>query len=85
MIPTIIDPCLYFQFEDEQLVGINGSEVDDLLRAGTNERRTYSDYTLERFETIGNQQAPFTFAGIYIIESDNMYHIDQDSYMRKSE
>ena len=35
--PTIIDPFLYCQFEDDHLVGINGSYVDDLLRAGTDE------------------------------------------------
>ena len=85
MISTIIDPSLYWQFEYDKLVGINESYVDDLLRAGTNEWQTDSDATLERFETTGNQQAPFIFAGIYIIESDKMYHIDQGFYMSKIE
>ena len=64
---------------------INGSYVDDLLRAGTDEWKTHPDATLERFETTGNQQAPFTFAGMHITESDNMDHIDQAFYMSKIE
>ena len=35
MIPTIVDSSLYCQYEDDQLVGINGSYVDGLFRAGT--------------------------------------------------
>ena len=85
MTPIIIDPSLYCQFEDDQIVGINGSYVDDLLQAGTNEQQTHADATFERFETTGNQQAPFTFAGMHITESDNIYHIDLDFYMSKIE
>ena len=83
MTPTIIDPSLYCQFEDDQLFGINGSYVDDLLRAGADEWQTHSDATLERFETTRNQQASFIFAEMHITESGNMYHIDQDFYMNK--
>ena len=31
MFHTIVDPSLYCQFEDDKLVGVNGSYVDDLL------------------------------------------------------
>ena len=85
MIPTIIDPSLYCQSEDNRLMRIKGSYVDDLLRAGTNEWQIHSDATLERFEKSGNQQAPFTFAVMHITESENTYHIDQDFYMDKME
>ena len=85
MTPKIIDRSLYCQFEDDQLVGINGSYVDDLLRAGTDEWKNYSDATLERFETTGSQQAPSIFAGMHITESENMFHIDQDFYMSRIE
>ena len=85
MTTTIIDPSLHCQFEDEKHVGINESYVDDALRAGTNEWKTRSDFTLERFETTGNQQASFIFAGMHITESDKMYHIDQGFYMSKIE
>ena len=47
MTSTIIDPSLYCQFEDDKLVGINGSYVDDLPRAGKDEWQTHSDATLE--------------------------------------
>ena len=62
MTPTIINPFLFCKFEDDQLVGINGSYVDDFLRAGTDDWQIHSDATLERLETTGNQQAPFTIA-----------------------
>ena len=85
MTSTITDPSLYRQFEDEQLMGINGSFVNELLRAGTDEWQTHSDATPGRFETTGNEQEPLKFAGIHIIESDNMHHIDRDFYMSKIE
>ena len=85
MTSVIVDPSLYCYFEDDQLILINWSYVDDLLRAGTDEWQTHSDATHERFETIGKQQVPFTFAGMHITESDNMYHRDQDLYMNKIE
>ena len=85
MTPITIDPSLYCQFEDNKLIRINGRYVDDLFRAGTDEWKTHSDTTHERFETTGNQQALFTFTGMHITESDNMCHIDQDFYMSKIE
>ena len=85
MTPTIIYPSLYCQFEDNQLVGINGSYVDGLPRPGTDEWQTHSDATLERFETSGNKKAPFTFAGMHITDSENMHLIDKDLYMSKIE
>ena len=36
MIPTIIDQSLYLKFENDQLIGSNGSYVDDPLRDGNN-------------------------------------------------
>ena len=66
---TLIDISLYWQFEDEQLLGINASSIDDLLRAGADGWQTHSDATLERSETTRNQQAPFTSAGMHITES----------------
>ena len=52
IVLTIIYPSLYCQFEDNQLVGINGSCVDDLLRAERDEWQTHSDAALERRETV---------------------------------
>ena len=85
IVPTIIDPPLHCQLKDNQLLGINGNYVDDLLRTGMNEWQTHSDVTVEQFGTTENQQKPFTFAGMHITESENMYHIDRDFCMSKIE
>ena len=72
MAPSTIDPSLYYQLEDFQLVVINGSYVDDPLRSGMDEWKTYSDATLELLETTANQQTQNTPAGMHITESNNM-------------
>ena len=85
MSPTIIDPTLYCNFEVDELLGLKGSYIDDLLRAGADEWQAQANATLERFETTRNEQLPFTFAGIHITDNESMVHIDQDIYMRKIE
>ena len=54
MTSTVIDPFSYCQFEDDQLVGINGSYICDLLRAGTDNWKTHLNATLELLKTTGN-------------------------------
>ena len=76
--PTIIDSSLYYQLEDDQLVGVNGSYFDDLLRAGTDNWKTHSNDTFEQFGTAGKQQPPFAFTGMLITDFGNMFHIDLD-------
>ena len=78
MIPIIIDASLYCQFEDDRLVIINGSYIEDLFRAGAHERKTHSDATPERLETTANQQEPLNFSRMYVSEPDSMYNFDQD-------
>ena len=56
MTPTIIDSSLYCQFEQDQLIGIYGRYVDDLLQVENNERQAHSNTTLRRFEAARNQQ-----------------------------
>ena len=46
-----VDPQLYFSFRNGKLVGIHGSYVDNLLRAGDKEFRQSSQLTHKRFET----------------------------------
>ena len=72
MASTIFDPFLSDQFKDEQLIGNNGIYVDDPLQEATYESETHSDATLERFKTIGNQQAPYTLSGVHITGSDTV-------------
>ena len=85
MTPTIIDLSLHCQFEDDQLVGNNGSYDDDILRAGTDNWKILSSAALERFETTISQHAPFIFTGMHVTDFENMYHIDQDFYLSKIE
>ena len=80
MTPTVIDACLYFQFRSGELIGINGSYVDDLLHSGNGDFKSISDSTLSRLEISGNEEIPFSFAGILITRSSNQsYAIDQSS------
>ena len=77
---TKADPSLYFSFREGKLIGINGSNVDDLLRAGGNDFRNICNKTHERFETSGDETAPLTFAGFNIEpKRDVPFTIDQSS------
>ena len=49
LIPTKSDPSLSFFFSNGELTGINGSYVDDLLRAGNKNFRDTCQITHERF------------------------------------
>ena len=85
MKTTIIDLSLYCKLQEDELVGLNGKYVYDLLRAGTNAWQTQSDATLERFKTTGNEQPSFIFAGMHIAENKGMFHIDQNFYKSRIE
>ena len=85
MTPTIIDLPLYCQFEAYQLVWINGSYDDYLIRVGTDIWQTNSDSSHERFEKTGSYQTSFILSEMHVAQSDNMSHIDQDFFMSKTE
>ena len=84
--PTKADPSLYLAHDNDTLIGLNGSYVDDLLRAGTPTFRKTCSETLKRFETSGDEHPPFTFAGFNIAKrTDVPYAIDQLFYLKKLE
>ena len=84
MIPTPIDICFFFMFRSDELIRLNGSYVDDLLRAGNDHFKSILSRILERFETSRNEDVPTTFAGIHIqCFPDHTYSIDQLSYVHK--
>ena len=86
LVPSKADPSLYFSFTNGVLSGINGSYVDDLLRAGTPDFRESCSQTHRRFETSGDESPPFTFAGFNIAPLPNgTMVIDQLFYMKKLE
>ena len=66
LVPTKADPSLYLAYANGELFGLNGSYVDDLLRAGAPSFRDICGATHERFETSGDDIPPFTFAGFNI-------------------
>ena len=75
--PTQADRSLHFSFRRGGLLGINGSYVDGLLRAGTPQFRHTRKQTQKLFETSGDEPFPFTFAAPYAV--------DQTFYIRKPE
>ena len=86
MTQSVADPSLYLQFKDDKLIGINGTYVDDLLRCGTPELEDLCKLTYERFETIGTEDLPLTFAGFNIQpRPDDAFSIDQLFYHEKLE
>ena len=52
------------------LFGINVIYVYDLPRARIDNLKVHSNASPERFDTIGNQQEPLTFAGMHIADFD---------------
>ena len=86
MIPTKCDPSLYFSFRNGDLIGMNRSYVDDLLRAGTFKLRSQCERTHAKFETTGDERLPITFAGFRIsADNHNLFTIDQYFYLPKLE
>ena len=81
---TKTDPSLYFAIASGELIVINGSYADDLPRAGTTAFKETSSKTHLRFETTGNEETPFTFAGFNIANHQHApFAIDQLYYMKK--
>ena len=69
-----------------RLIGLNGTYVDDLLRAGTNEFRQLCQKTHRRFETKGDEELPQIFAGFNIARSEQSgYTVDQQFYYKRLE
>jgi len=85
LVPTKTDQSLYFSFRRGELIGINGSYVDDLLRAGTEEFKNDCQITHRFFETSGDDSPPFTFAGFTVNKTSTSLTIDQTFYLKKLE
>ena len=84
--PTKVDPSLYFSFRLGELVGINGTYVDDLLRAGDNGFHKKCAQTHERFETSGDESLTLIFAGSALTrEPDGSITISQSPYRKQLE
>ena len=83
---TKVDPSLYFSFRLGELVGINGTYVEDLLRAGDVEFRRKCQVTHEKYEISGDESVPLVFAGFTLSRnSDGSFSIDQNQYRKQLE
>ena len=84
--PTKVDLSLYFSFRLAELVGINGTYVDDLVHTIDNEFRKKCAKTHQAFEKIGDNRPPFTFSGFNVSVTDNeSLSIDQNLYRKQLE
>ena len=86
MKPTKPDPSLLFAHDDSTLTVTNGSYVDDMLRAGNSRFRRSPPVTHKVFETSGDDELPFDFAGLHIkaLENESL-SIGQEFYQKKLE
>ena len=84
MVPTVTDASLYFSFRRGELIGMNGSYVDDLLRAGTQQFKELCQKTHNSFETSGDDNLPLTFAGLTVSNKhEGFLTTDQTFYLQK--
>ncbi len=86
MEPTKTDLSLYVAFRRGELIGINGTYVDDLMRTGTHEFMEKSRKRKRRIETSSDDATPFTFAGFTVSNPrDGSLTMDQAFYLEKIE
>ena len=86
MNSTICYKSLYLSFRKVELIGIVGSCFDDIIRASTPEFHELCQKTHRKFETNGDQDPPFNFAGLNISPCANhAYTTDQKFYTTKFE
>ena len=84
--PKKTDPSSYYLFNKGNLVGINGTYVNDLLRAGNAQFRLKCELTHKRFETSVDAEIPMTFAGFHVTRPKHYpFSIDQNLYVTKLE
>ena len=84
--PPRLTPHSILPMQTEKLLGSAALTSTTLLRAGTPEFRTSSSKTHMRFESTGDEDPPFTFAGFNIAKQPDVpYNIDQLFYMKKLE
>ena len=80
------DPSLYLFLKNDTLIGMNGMYADDLLQCGRLEFEKIAERTYEKFETVGTEELPFTFAGVSIWQQpDDSYALDQLFFYQKLE
>ncbi len=86
LVPTKAGLSVYLSFCLGELEGLNGSYVDDLLRAGTPAFKDRCQAIYRCFETFGDESMPITFARFQISKKDkHCVTIYQTFYLKKLE
>ena len=85
MIPARVDPVYYLCFDpNKRLIGMNGSYVDDLLRAGNSKLKKLCQITQRKSETTPGEELPFSLAELELRQlPDDSYTLDQSFYLEK--
>ena len=86
MTPLRSESALYTLHQDDSLIGISGSYVDDLLRAGTPEFHSACRKTHEVFDMGDEEYIPCPFTGFFIGKNeDGSISQHQLSYLKQLE
>ena len=85
MVPLRSEPACYIKHEDGKLVGISGSYVDDLLRAGKKSFRDECRKTYEAFDMGEEEDLPCDFTGFYLRRDGDSILQHQRSHLKNSE
>lgn len=86
MTPSKLDAAFYYLLENKILVGLSGTYVDDLLRAGNRQFRQNTTKTTNKFDMTKDSPLPFKHTDFSLSrDSENNVIIDQHHYLRKLE
>lgn len=84
MNPLRSDPALYVRMEQGSLIGILGTYVDDMIRAGNTKFWKTPKKTEERFDMEEAKKVPCTSTGFALLENVNgVLWLDQHDYLSK--
>lgn len=86
MAPLKSDPALYKLMADGLLVGLSGSYVNDVMRAGNDSFKELCKPTHEKFEMTPDKELPCMYSGFVLDKgSDGDFLQHQQHYLRKVE
>lgn len=76
------DPAMYVKMKDNQLIGLSGTYVDDILRVGSEEFRMIASKTNNEFEMDDDKELPCTFTGFKLEKNeDGVLQLQQHDYL----
>lgn len=85
MSEALSDYSLFFKRSRDELIGLSGTYVDDIISAGTKQFEKNAEKTSQRFDCKKKVYGSFRFAGIYVKKLMNGHKIHQESYINRFE